>query len=203
MQLFNDYWLGAFYANDVKVNLNRIAIVLSVYAGLHVVINPIMGWLIDRKRKGGCLGAKRPFILVAMLVQAVSFAMLLSPPRDASDTHIFLWCAPRTQQAARCAGGTVTRRVRRYLAWTICRGLSNVLLSTAYMAWAIQLTLNSGDRVMVFGLQRWYPQPLAGTRRPALTAPLHRTQVLADGRSCRRRSAPYVRRRAANAVLAH
>ena len=39
---------SAFYANDVELSLGRIALVLSIYAGIHVVFNPIIGWIIDR-----------------------------------------------------------------------------------------------------------------------------------------------------------
>ena len=78
MQLFHDYWLGyvgsvpvrqwcahtsspalhtphessAFYANEVQLDLGRIALVLSIYAGMHVLLNPVVGWLIDRYSRG-------------------------------------------------------------------------------------------------------------------------------------------------------
>ena len=39
---------SAFYANEVQLDLGRIALVLSIYAGMHVLLNPVVGWLIDR-----------------------------------------------------------------------------------------------------------------------------------------------------------
>ena len=85
---------------------------------------------------GGRFGKKRPFIVIAALVQGITFAMLLSPPASGSQDAKFAW----------------------FLTFTVLSGLASVTLSTAYFAWAVQLTLNSGDRTWVFGMQRWFWQ---------------------------------------------
>ena len=157
---------SAFYANEVQLDLGRIALVLSIYAGMHVLLNPVVGWLIDRyscgtaarvwvshktrhgtdshrcvirshRTKVNRFGRKKPFVLLAAVAQAVCFAQLVNAPAaSATSSYKFAW----------------------YLGWSLGRGLASLTLATSYYAWAVQLTLNSGDRTFVFGLQRWFWQ---------------------------------------------
>ena len=82
-------------------------------------------------------GRKKPFVLLAAVAQAVCFAQLVNAPAaSATSSYKFAW----------------------YLGWSLGRGLASLTLATSYYAWAVQLTLNSGDRTFVFGLQRWFWQ---------------------------------------------
>ena len=135
---------SAFYANEVQLDLGRIALVLSIYAGMHVLLNPVVGWLIDRyscgtaarvwvshktrhgtdshrcvirshRTKVNRFGRKKPFVLLAAVAQAVCFAQLVNAPAaSATSSYKFAW----------------------YLGWSLGRGLASLTLATSYYAWS-------------------------------------------------------------------
>lgn len=81
--------IPTFYAANTSVTLAAIALVTSLTRIADAVTDPLIGYLSDRTRSP--LGPRKPWILVATLLCAVSIFFLFQPPRDASFVYYAVW----------------------------------------------------------------------------------------------------------------
>lgn len=81
--------IPTFYAANTSVTLAAIALVTSLTRIADAVTDPLIGYLSDRTRSP--LGPRKPWILVATLLCAVSIFFLFQPPADASFVYYALW----------------------------------------------------------------------------------------------------------------
>ena len=81
--------IPTFYAANTGVTLAAIALVTSLTRIADAVTDPLIGYLSDRTRSP--LGPRKPWVLIATLLCAVSIFFLFQPPKDATFVYYGLW----------------------------------------------------------------------------------------------------------------
>ncbi len=81
--------IPTFYAANTSVTLAAIALVTSLTRIADAITDPLIGYLSDRTRSP--LGPRKPWVLVATLLCAVSIFFLFQPPQDATFVYYGIW----------------------------------------------------------------------------------------------------------------
>jgi Na+/melibiose symporter-like transporter len=81
--------IPTFYAANTSVTLAAIALVTSLTRIADAITDPLIGYLSDRTRSP--LGPRKPWVLLATLLCAVSIFFLFQPPADASFVYYGIW----------------------------------------------------------------------------------------------------------------
>lgn len=81
--------IPTFYAANTAVTLSQIALVTTVSRLADAFIDPVIGILSDRTRSR--LGRRKPWLLAAALMCAISVFFLFQPPADAGIAYFGIW----------------------------------------------------------------------------------------------------------------
>ncbi len=81
--------IPTFYAGNTSVTLAAIAAVTSLTRIADAITDPLIGYLSDRTRSP--LGPRKPWVLVATIICAISIFFLFQPPQDASFVYYAIW----------------------------------------------------------------------------------------------------------------
>src|SRR5699024_3550779 len=93
-------FMAIYYIDTLGMPVQAYSAVLAVYAVIDALDNPLYGFLSDRTRTRW--GRRRPWLVVATPVLAVSFVLFFSPP-NLSDTGLIAWFAASTVRPAQSA----------------------------------------------------------------------------------------------------
>lgn len=111
-------YLPSFYAAELGLGLAGVGAVLLLARLLDTVTDPLIGELGDRTRSR--FGRRRPWIVAAAPLLAVSSWQLFMPPEGAGLWHLFLWSS------------------LAYLGWT--------MMILAYAAWGAEISADYDER---------------------------------------------------------
>lgn len=81
--------IPTFYAANTTVTLTQIALVATVSRLADAFIDPVIGILSDRTRSR--LGRRKPWLMAAALMCAISVFFLFQPPADAGIAYFGIW----------------------------------------------------------------------------------------------------------------
>jgi len=148
--------LPRFYSDVVLAPLGQIALMIAMARAFDAITDPIMGWLSDRTRTR--FGRRLPYIAVGTIPCAVSFWLLLNPPRD-----------------------TVTPAAWFGLSF-LALFLFSTIISIPRAALGAELSLEYHERSSLFGIQSLFiaAGTIAGAILPGV---LHDGLGIADERS--------------------
>lgn len=81
--------IPTYYAQHTGVTLAAIAAFTTLTRLADAIIDPLVGFMSDRTRSP--LGARKPYVLAATVLSAISIFFLFQPPPDASAVYYGLW----------------------------------------------------------------------------------------------------------------
>lgn len=81
--------LPTIYSTEFGLSLTLVGTALLISRSADVVIDPLIGWLSDRT--GGRLGARKPWVILGLLLTVVSTWFLFAPPQHPSYGYFLLW----------------------------------------------------------------------------------------------------------------
>lgn len=81
--------IPTFYAANTSVTLAEIALLTSLTRIADAITDPLIGYLSDRTRSP--LGPRKPWVLAATLICAISIFFLFQPPADATFAYYGVW----------------------------------------------------------------------------------------------------------------
>ena len=81
--------IPTFYAANTTVTLAAIALVTSLTRIADAITDPMIGYLSDRTR--GRLGPRKPWVIAATILCAVSIFFLFQPPKDTTFVYYAVW----------------------------------------------------------------------------------------------------------------
>jgi GPH family glycoside/pentoside/hexuronide:cation symporter len=84
-------FMAFFYIDELGMDGRAYAAVMAVYAVIDAIDNPVYGYLSDRTRTRW--GRRRPWMIVAAPVLAISFIMFFSPPTGLEGATLIVWFA--------------------------------------------------------------------------------------------------------------
>src|ERR1700754_4294768 len=81
--------LPTIYSTEFGLSLTLIGTALLISRSADVVLDPLIGWLSDRT--GGRLGARKPWVILGLLLTIVSTWFLFAPPQHPSFGYFLFW----------------------------------------------------------------------------------------------------------------
>ncbi|MDX6748278.1 MFS transporter [Geminicoccaceae bacterium 1502E] len=114
-------YLPTFYATEVGLGMGTVGTVLLAARLLDVVSDPLLGELCDRTRSR--FGQRRPWLVAAAPIVALTTWMLFLPDDGAGSLHLLAWSG------------------LAYLAWT--------MMLLAYTAWGAELSADYHERTRI------------------------------------------------------
>ena len=118
-------FVSKFYAEDLKISIETVGLILLVARLADFLIDPIIGYASDRTTWS--LGRRRTWVLLGAPVFALGVYMLFLPPPDATETHLLIWIAVF------------------YLGWT--------MITIPYGAWGAELSGDYNERSRITGVR--------------------------------------------------
>jgi Na+/melibiose symporter-like transporter len=118
-------FVSKFYAEDLKINIETVGLILLVARLADFIVDPIIGYASDRTTWS--LGRRRTWVLLGAPVFALGVYMLFLPPPDATETHLLIWIAVF------------------YLGWT--------MITIPYGAWGAELSGDYNERSRITGVR--------------------------------------------------
>ncbi len=118
-------FVSKFYAEDLKINIETVGLILLVARLADFIVDPIIGYASDRTTWS--LGRRRTWVLLGAPVFALGIYMLFMPPPDATETHLLIWIAVF------------------YLGWT--------MITIPYGAWGAELSGDYNERSRITGVR--------------------------------------------------
>jgi Na+/melibiose symporter-like transporter len=118
-------YVSKFYAEDLKIDVATVGLILLVARFADFIVDPIIGYASDRTT--GSLGRRRTWVLLGAPVFALGIFMLFMPPPDAGETHLLIWIAVF------------------YLGWT--------MITIPYGAWGAELSGDYNERSRITGVR--------------------------------------------------
>jgi glycoside/pentoside/hexuronide:cation symporter, GPH family len=109
------------YSTEFGLSLTLIGVALLISRSADVVLDPLIGFLSDRT--GGRLGARKPWVIVGVLLSIVSTWFLFNPPPHPSFSYFLIWYTAI------------------YLAWS--------LIEIPHAAWGFEITRDYEERSRV------------------------------------------------------
>jgi GPH family glycoside/pentoside/hexuronide:cation symporter len=109
------------YSTEFGLSLTLVGVALLVSRSADVVLDPLIGFLSDRT--GGRLGARKPWVIVGVLLSIVSTWFLFNPPPHPSFSYFLIWYTAI------------------YLAWS--------LIEIPHAAWGFEITRDYEERSRV------------------------------------------------------
>jgi glycoside/pentoside/hexuronide:cation symporter, GPH family len=118
-------FVSKFYAEDLKINIETVGLILLVARLADFLVDPIIGYASDRTTWS--LGRRRTWVLLGAPVFMLGIYMLFLPPADATETHLLIWIAVF------------------YLGWT--------MITIPYGAWGAELSGDYNERSRITGVR--------------------------------------------------
>ncbi len=118
-------FVSKFYAEDLKINIETVGLILLVARLADFVVDPIIGYTSDHTTWR--LGRRRSWVLLGAPVFALGVFMLFLPPRGADEYHLLIWIAVF------------------YLGWT--------MITIPYGAWGAELSGDYNERSRITGVR--------------------------------------------------
>ncbi|TDE88467.1 MFS transporter [Occultella glacieicola] len=84
-------FMAYFYIVELGMDGRAYAAVMGVYAVIDAIDNPVYGYLSDRTRSRW--GRRRPWMILAAPILAISFILFFSPPTGLEGTTLIVWFA--------------------------------------------------------------------------------------------------------------
>ncbi|WP_168217763.1 MFS transporter [Occultella kanbiaonis] len=84
-------FMAFYYINDLGMDARAYAAVLALYAVIDAIDNPVYGYLSDRTRTRW--GRRRPWMILAAPLLAISFIAFFSPPDTLEGASLIAWFA--------------------------------------------------------------------------------------------------------------
>jgi Na+/melibiose symporter-like transporter len=118
-------FVSKFYAEDLKINIETVGLILLIARLADFLVDPIIGYASDRTTWS--LGRRRTWVLLGAPVFALGVFMLFLPPPGATETHLLIWIAVF------------------YLGWT--------MITIPYGAWGAELSGDYNERSRITGVR--------------------------------------------------
>lgn len=118
-------FVSKFYAEDLKIDVATVGLILLVARLADFIVDPIIGYASDRTTWS--LGRRRTWVLLGAPVFAFGIYMLFMPPRDATELYLLIWIAVF------------------YLGWT--------MITIPYGAWGAELSGDYNERSRITGVR--------------------------------------------------
>jgi Na+/melibiose symporter-like transporter len=118
-------FVSKFYAEDLKINIETVGLILLVARLADFIVDPIIGYASDRTTWS--LGRRRTWVLLGAPIFAFGIYMLFLPPPGADETHLLIWIAVF------------------YLGWT--------MITIPYGAWGAELSGDYNERSRITGVR--------------------------------------------------
>ena len=118
-------FVSKFYAEDLKINIETVGLILLVARLADFIVDPIIGYASDRTTWS--LGRRRTWVLFGAPVFALGIYMLFMPPPGAGELHLLIWIAVF------------------YLGWT--------MITIPYGAWGAELSGDYNERSRITGVR--------------------------------------------------
>jgi Na+/melibiose symporter-like transporter len=118
-------FVSKFYAEDLKIDVATVGLILLVARLADFIVDPIIGYASDRTTWN--LGRRRTWVLLGAPVFALGIFMLFMPPSDAGATYLLIWIAVF------------------YLGWT--------MITIPYGAWGAELSGDYNERSRITGVR--------------------------------------------------
>jgi len=118
-------FVSKFYAEDLKIDVATVGLILLVARLADFIVDPIIGYASDRTTWS--LGRRRTWVLLGAPVFALGIFMLFMPPPDAGATYLLIWIAVF------------------YLGWT--------MITIPYGAWGAELSGDYNERSRITGVR--------------------------------------------------
>ena len=118
-------FVSKFYAEDLKINIETVGLILLVARLADFLVDPIIGYASDRTTWS--LGRRRTWVLLGAPVFMLGVYMLFLPPPGADETHLLIWIAVF------------------YLGWT--------MITIPYGAWGAELSGDYNERSRITGVR--------------------------------------------------